>query len=154
MRGGTGPPDTSFYPAKYSAWIKVSESCLLSNSQHFTRVLEDISVNTQSEYLMHEDAEDAEEDEDDCEEYEEDDTFSSVSYESVSTVMDFLAKKISDLELSEDSVSQVQHVKHDDDERMMMIMMKMIIVIMMMIMMMIMVMVMMMMVVMVFFLVT
>ena len=92
--------------------IEVSESCLLSNSQHFTRVLEDISTNSKSEYLMHEEAEDGEEYEDDDRDdnEEEDDTFSSVSYESVSTVIDFIANRISDLELSEVNVSQVQHV--------------------------------------------
>ena len=37
--------------------IEVSESCLLSNSQHFTRVLEDISSNSKSEYLMDEESE-------------------------------------------------------------------------------------------------
>ena len=90
--------------------IEVSESCLMSNSQHFTRVLEDISANSKSEYLMHEEAEDGEEDDDRDDNEEEDDTFSSVSYESVSTVIDFITKRISDLELSEVNVSQVQHV--------------------------------------------
>ena len=92
--------------------IEVSESCLLSNSQHFTRVLEDISSNSKSEYLMDEETEEEEEEYEYEEEDEEDvdDTFSSVSYESVSTVIDFIAKRISDLELSEINVSQVQHV--------------------------------------------
>ena len=90
--------------------IEVSESCLMSNSQHFTRVLEDISANSKSEYLMHEEAEDGEEDDDRDDNEEEDDTFSSVSYESVATVIDFITKRISDLELSEVNVSQVQHV--------------------------------------------
>ena len=94
--------------------IEVSESCLLSNSQHFTRVLEDISSNSKSEYLMQEEDYDGEKyEEDDGEDNDEedvDDTFSSVSYESVSSVINFIAKRISDLELSEVNVSQVQHV--------------------------------------------
>ena len=90
--------------------IEVSESCLLSNSQHFTRVLEDISSNSKSEYLMHEEEDDDEEEYEEDDEEDVDDTFSSVSFESVSTVINFIAKRISDLELSEVNVSQVQHV--------------------------------------------
>ena len=84
--------------------IEVSEQCLLNNSQHFTRVLEDISINNNSEYLMKNNEQENEADNDD------DHTFSSVSFESVSTVVDFIAKRISDLDLSESNVSKLQHV--------------------------------------------
>ena len=77
----------------------MSEDCLASNSHHFCRILEDISTNTKSEYLVT-----------DSQEEEEDDTFSSVSYDSVSTVMDFITQKIPELELSEESVGSVQQV--------------------------------------------
>ena len=82
----------------------MSEDCLASNSHHFCRILEDISTNTKSEYLVT----DSQEEDDD--EEEEDDTFSSVSYDSVSTVMDFITQKIPELELSEESVGSVQQV--------------------------------------------
>ena len=85
----------------------MSEDCLASNSHHFCRILEDISTNTKSEYLVTDSQEDDEDEED---EEEEDDTFSSVSYDSVSTVMDFITQKIPELELSEESVGSVQQV--------------------------------------------
>ena len=85
--------------------IEVSEECLLSNSQHFSRVLEDISINNNSEYLMKNDNQETEDDDED-----DNHTFSSVSFESVSTVVDFIAKRISDLDLSEANVSKLQHV--------------------------------------------
>ena len=78
--------------------IQVPEECLINNSNHFNRVLEDISTNNKSEYLMNE------------EEDDEDETFSTVSYDSVTTVVDFIAKKIADLDLSESNVSRLQHV--------------------------------------------
>ena len=84
----------------------MSEDCLASNSHHFCRILEDISTNTKSEYLVT-DTQDGEEEE---EEEDEDDTFSSVSFDSVSTVMDFITQKIPELELSEESVGSVQQV--------------------------------------------
>ena len=69
--------------------IEVPELCLVSNSQHFTRVLEDISTNIKSEFLMTGEEED--------EDQEEDDSFSSLSYETVNSVMDYIAAKVSNL---------------------------------------------------------
>ena len=67
--------------------IEVPEDCLVSNSQHFTRVLEDINTNNKSDYLITREEE----------EEEEDNTFSTLSYETVSCVIDYIAAKVSDL---------------------------------------------------------
>ena len=76
--------------------IEVSEDCLTSNSQHFTRVLEDISSNAKSEFLLKDEEEDLINDE------EEDNVLSNVSFESVSTIVDFIAKRVSEEEMLTD----------------------------------------------------
>ena len=68
--------------------IEVPEDCLVSNSQHFTRVLEDINTNNKSDFLLTREEEERE---------EEDNTFSTLSYETVSCVIDYIAAKVSDL---------------------------------------------------------
>ena len=80
--------------------IEVTEDCLVSNCQHFTRVLEDISVNNKSEFLMT-----GEEEDEDC---DEDDSFSTLSYETVNSVIDYIAAKVSDLGLSCDMISPLR----------------------------------------------
>ena len=67
--------------------IEVPEDCLVNNSQHFTRVLEDINTNNKSDYLITREEEME----------EEDNTFSTLSYETVSCVIDSIASKVSDL---------------------------------------------------------
>ena len=67
--------------------IEVPEDCLVNNSQHFTRVLEDINTNNKSDYLITREEEME----------EEDNTFSTLSYETVSSVIDYIAAKVSDL---------------------------------------------------------
>ena len=76
--------------------IEVSEDCLTRNSQHFTRVLEDISSNAKSEFLLKDEEEDLINDE------EEDNVLSNVSFESVSTIVDFIAKRVSEEEMLTD----------------------------------------------------
>ena len=80
--------------------IEVPEDCLVNNSQHFTRVLEDINTNNKSDYLITREEE----------EQGEDNTFSTLSYETVSCVIDYIAAKVSDLELDDSNVSRLQHV--------------------------------------------
>ena len=68
--------------------IEVPEDCLVNNSQHFTRVLEDINTNNKSDYLITREEEEAQ---------GEDNTFSTLSYDTVSCVIDYIAAKVSDL---------------------------------------------------------
>ena len=81
-----GSPDNIYLEVE-GREIEVTEDCLVSNSQHFTRVLEDINTNNKSDYLITRKEE----------EEEEDNTFSTLSYETVSCVIDYIAAKVSDL---------------------------------------------------------
>ena len=83
----SGDPDNIYLEVE-GREIEVTEDCLLSNSQHFTRVLEDINTNNKSDYLLTREEE---------EEEGEDNTFSTLSYETVSCVIDYIAAKVSDL---------------------------------------------------------
>ena len=82
-----GNPD-NIYLEVQGREIEVSEDCLVTNCHHFNRVLEDISTNNKSEFLMT-----GEEEEEDNDE----DTFSRLSFETVSSVIDYIAAKVSDL---------------------------------------------------------
>ena len=77
--------------------IVVEESILTSNSKHISRVLEDVSENLNSEYLLTD------------EDTEEDNPLSSISYETVVILTEYIAKK-SSLNLSENNVGSFQHV--------------------------------------------
>ena len=64
-----------------------------------SRILDDVSVNINSEYLLTEEGE----------EDEEDSSFASISYETVATLTEFISKK-SSLDLCESNVGSFQHV--------------------------------------------
>ena len=83
----SGDPDNIYLEVE-GREIEVTEDCLVSNSQHFTRVLEDINTNNKSDYLITREEEEGE---------GEDNTFSTLSYETVSCVIDYIAAKVSDL---------------------------------------------------------
>ena len=83
---GSGDPGNIYLEVE-GREIEVTEDCLVSNSQHFTRVLEDINTNSKSDYLITREEEME----------EEDNTFSTLSYETVSCVIDYIASKVSDL---------------------------------------------------------
>ena len=83
---GSGDPGNIYLEVE-GREIEVTEDCLVSNSQHFTRVLEDINTNNKSDYLITREEEME----------EEDNTFSTLSYETVSSVIDYIAAKVSDL---------------------------------------------------------
>ena len=84
--------------------IAVEEAIIIKNSRHMSRILDDVSVNSNSEYLLSEEVWEDEE-----EEAEEDSSFASISYETVSTLTDFISKK-SLLDLCESNVGSFQHV--------------------------------------------
>ena len=79
--------------------IPVQEECLASHSRHFCRILEDIAVNSKSEFLMEQE-----------EEEEEESALAGVAYNTVATVVDFLADTVSGLQLREDNVQDFQQV--------------------------------------------
>ena len=83
---GSGDPGNIYLEVE-GREIEVTEDCLVSNSQHFTRVLEDINTNNKSDYLITREEEME----------EEDNTFSTLSYETVSSVIDYIAAKVSEL---------------------------------------------------------
>ena len=80
--------------------IPVQEECLASHSRHFCRILEDIAVNSKSEFLM----------EQQQEEEEEESALAGVEYSTVASVVDFLADTVSGLQLREDNVQDFQQV--------------------------------------------
>jgi hypothetical protein len=81
--------------------IAVEEKCLTSSSRHFSRIIEDVSMNSHSEYLL------TEEDVDDD---SGDNPLASISFETVEILTDFLAKKVSELNVSDSNVGTFQHV--------------------------------------------
>ena len=97
---GEAQPDNIYLEVEGKE-IAVEEKILTSSSRHFSRIIDDISMNSNSEYLLTEE---------DGDEEEEDNPLAAISFETVEKLTDFIAKKESALNLSDSNVGSFQHV--------------------------------------------